>query len=249
MERRRAKRIARRFRVHVRDQATGEVLSGFTGNVSTGGAYLSTVRVLPLQTRIELEIEAPSRSYAFEALVVRIEKVAPELRAVKQAGYGVRFLTVEDLVHEMLRPAAAPPAKPAGAAAMAAASSPPAEAPAPAVVVTSPTAQQAGALAKASAPASTAPVLELRIRDLQHLIAVCHREISRGALLVPSAIELDYGTEVVVALHLPSEVGGTLEMRGKVLRRIEASSVFPAGVAVELVDTSAALAWLKPFMS
>ncbi len=103
MNRRESERVVRR--VPVRFTVRGgppEVVRGYTTNISGGGMFISTGRPLASGTRLRVEVGEPGRDFTVEGLVAHSRRTAPELRALGMAGMGVRFLTVSELVSEVL---------------------------------------------------------------------------------------------------------------------------------------------------
>lgn len=93
------RRLPVRFRTHGADATE---YTGFTTDISTSGAFVATRHVIPSGTRLRLEIGDPGRGFAIEGVVARSRKVAPALHAIGVSGMGVRFLSVEELVREIL---------------------------------------------------------------------------------------------------------------------------------------------------
>lgn len=103
MERRRSRRKA--HRVPVCFWPRGEVGSprrGFTTDVSTGGMHIATSSVCPSKTRLRIEVGREEEAFVVEGVVAYSHRIAPELRKLGLSGMGVRFLTVEELVTELV---------------------------------------------------------------------------------------------------------------------------------------------------
>ncbi len=82
-------------------------LSGFTSDISTGGLFLSTTRLIPLDRRVHLQVfVGDGRFILFEGVVMRHKDVPAQLRTVERGGFGVRFLHVDELVGPLLPNAA-----------------------------------------------------------------------------------------------------------------------------------------------
>lgn len=101
MERRRQRRSSRRFQVAFRERGTDARHVGFTTNISTSGMFIATGRTLPEGTRLRVEIGSGERGFVVEAIVAHSMRVEQRFRAVRQAGMGVRFLSVAELVAEL----------------------------------------------------------------------------------------------------------------------------------------------------
>ena len=102
MERRADPRSARRFRVHFWIRGLDKSHPAFTTNISTAGMFIATNYSVAPGTRVRAEVVSGESSFMVEGAVARVVKVSPTLRSVRQAGLGVRFLTVKELVEEMI---------------------------------------------------------------------------------------------------------------------------------------------------
>lgn len=110
MEKRRARRHARRLRVRfgVRGEA-GFPWDGFTHDVSASGLFVVTGHQVAPGGRVHLEVLLPGAGALYaEGLVSRQALVPPELRAVVRGGLGVRLLGAHELLGELV-PSQAPP--------------------------------------------------------------------------------------------------------------------------------------------
>jgi hypothetical protein len=101
MEKRRNRRYPKRTRVRYGEGAFTH--TGFTSDISATGLFLVTSHMLPVGTRLHVEVAAEGeRLVFFEGLVARQKMVAPELRQVMRAGMGVRLLTPSELLGELV---------------------------------------------------------------------------------------------------------------------------------------------------
>lgn len=66
--------------------------TGFTMNVSLGGAYIKTNSVFKPGTTIQVELELPSGKHSMWARVVWAKRVPPQLAHVLPCGMGIRFV-------------------------------------------------------------------------------------------------------------------------------------------------------------
>ncbi len=103
MNRRENERVVRRVPVRftVRGEAA-EPVRGYTTNISTGGMFISTGRPSESGKRLRIEVGEEGRDFTVEGLVAHSRRTAPELRVLGLTGMGVRFLTVAELVSELL---------------------------------------------------------------------------------------------------------------------------------------------------
>lgn len=99
------KRQHRRFkkRYTVRFGTTDLSKSGLTGDISKGGAFILTRDLMPLDTRVHLQVQLDTKNFVlFEGIVQRHRKVPPELRQLDPGGFGVRFLYPGEVVADIV---------------------------------------------------------------------------------------------------------------------------------------------------
>lgn len=99
------KRQHRRFkkRYTVRFGTTDLSKSGITGDISKGGAFIMTRELIPLDTRVHLQVQLDPKNFVlFEGIVQRHRKVPPELRQMDPGGFGVRFLYPGEVVADIV---------------------------------------------------------------------------------------------------------------------------------------------------
>jgi len=114
MSRRRSARRARRVSVTFWKQGDLHPYTGFTTNISLTGMFVGTNSPLPGGTRLRVEIHG-ERGFVIEGVVAHARKVRGEMARVTQSGMGVRFLSAEELVRELM-PTVVPPGPPGTAA-------------------------------------------------------------------------------------------------------------------------------------
>ncbi len=99
------KRQHRRFkkRYTVRFGTTDMSKSGLTGDISKGGAFILTRDLMPLDTRVHLQVQLDQKNFVlFEGIVQRHRQVPPELRQMDPGGFGVRFLYPGEVVADIV---------------------------------------------------------------------------------------------------------------------------------------------------
>jgi Tfp pilus assembly protein PilZ len=99
MERREQARRSRRVPVQFWKQGGDKRYRGYSANISTGGMYIDTNTLFGAGSRIRLEIGTGEHAFMAEAVVARVNKSHQTLRT---SGMGVRFLTIDELVGELL---------------------------------------------------------------------------------------------------------------------------------------------------
>ncbi len=102
MSRRRSVRRARRVQVQFWKRGEPHAYPGYTTNISTTGMFIATRSPLPQGTRVRVEVLDRDRGFMVEGMVAHARKVRGELMRISQPGMGVRFLSVEDLVKELI---------------------------------------------------------------------------------------------------------------------------------------------------
>jgi hypothetical protein len=110
VNRRRSERVTKRvevqfwqpgWQVAVAGQVGPKVLRGYSTNVSASGMHIATATPLPAQSRLRIEVLYGERGFVIEGVVAHRRAVHPELVKVTPPGMGVRFLSPEELVHEL----------------------------------------------------------------------------------------------------------------------------------------------------
>jgi hypothetical protein len=102
MSRRRAVRRPRRVQVHFWRQGDSTAYVGYTTNISLTGMYIATNSPVQSGSRIRIEVVDRDRGFMVEGVVAHARKIQAELARLGQSGMGVRFLTVEELVRELI---------------------------------------------------------------------------------------------------------------------------------------------------
>lgn len=75
---------------------------GYTTNISPGGMFVATGTPVRSGVRLRIEVGEEADFFAVEGRVAHSRRLAPELRKLGVAGMGVRFLTMGELVSELL---------------------------------------------------------------------------------------------------------------------------------------------------
>ena len=99
MERREQERRPRRVQVHFWKSGTNKRYRGYSANISTGGMYIDTNNLVSAGSRIRLEVGSGEHTFMTEAVVARVNK---SLQTLRPSGMGVRFLTIAELVGELI---------------------------------------------------------------------------------------------------------------------------------------------------
>lgn len=250
MSRRRAVRRARRVQVHFWKRGEPAVYTGYTTNISTTGMFIATNSPVPQGARIRIEIMDHDRGFMVEGVVAHARRIRGDLARLQLSGMGVRFLSVEELVRELI-PAAhgveeipAPrPAPPAPAP-----EPPPSSSPAAAAVTPPPPAPSPAGPVEGSAGAFT-----VRFEGNEEFLEVFRRDIQQGGLFVATRYPARVHETVTVELHPPLPGAPAVLLRARVVQRFdpgagEAGFNLLAGMGLELMDLPAVIEKLQPLV-
>jgi Tfp pilus assembly protein PilZ len=116
VDRRRQLRRVRHVQVRFHRRGDPQPQTGSSLDISTTGMFIITNNPLPPGERIRVEVLGEN-GFVVEAVVARALRVATHLQAIKKPGMGVRFLTVEELVADLVTRGAGPRGEKSGGAA------------------------------------------------------------------------------------------------------------------------------------
>ncbi|HEV7784797.1 MAG TPA: PilZ domain-containing protein, partial [Thermoanaerobaculia bacterium] len=102
MSRRRAVRRPRRVQVSFWRRGDATAYIGYTTNISVTGMFVATNSPMAGGSRIRVEVVDRDRGFMVEGVVAHARKFHVDLARVSLSGMGVRFLTVEELVRELI---------------------------------------------------------------------------------------------------------------------------------------------------
>ena len=223
---------------------------GYTTNISLTGMFIGTRSPFPPGTRLRIEVLEGDRGFMVEGVVMHARKVPGELMRLNQPGMGVRFLSVEDLVRELvpagygeedLPPAHAEPLPPLP-------EPPPPPAPSP---IPPPVSQPSDPIPTPSEGGGTFAVHFLNPAEF---LQVYRRDIANGGLFVSTRYPGRLQETVNVELHPPFVNARPVVVRARVVQRFEPSgdSFGPnllAGMGVELLDLPSVVESLQPYVA
>lgn len=75
---------------------------GYTTNISTTGMFVATNSPMAPGTRVRVEVMDRDRGFVVEGIVAHARKIRGDLARINLSGMGIRFLSVEELVRELL---------------------------------------------------------------------------------------------------------------------------------------------------
>lgn len=227
---------------------------GYTINISLTGMFIATHNPLPPGTRLRVEVLEADRGFVVEGLVVHARKVRSELMRLTQPGMGVHFLTVEELVRELV-----PTAHDEGEFPGLSRSPSPLAEPEPEAQEASPVAPPPAERPSApSAPAIPTPregagTFAVHFLSPQEFLEVYRRDILNGGLFVSTRYPGQLQETISVELHPPFPQALPVLTRARVVHRVEpAGDGFGpnllAGMGVELLDLPGLIEKLQPFV-
>lgn len=247
--RRRAVRRPRRVQVHFWRQGDPAAYAGYTTNISLTGMFIATNNPIPSGSRIRVEVIDRDRGFMVEGLVAHARKMQPELARLNQSGMGVRFLSVEELVRELMpsglgeteetsrdvtraEPVAPPSSLPPSAAPSQTVLIPNLAAPSdllqsPDPTATPPRAPDARKPTRASKTRPAVPVApsggsySVRFADIDEFLEVFDRDILHGGLFVSTLYPARLQETVSVELFPAGPFVPPVMMRARVVQRFE----------------------------
>jgi hypothetical protein len=246
---------------------------GYTTNISLTGMFIATNSPVSSGGRVRIEVVDREKGFMVEGVVAHARKSPVELARLKQSGMGVRFLSVEELVRELMPaglagteevpqeasrqepipPSPAPPEPhPVATVSLDPALAPappvpaPAEAPQPRLVTPPPSPPR-------RPPAPMAPSggsFTVRFSGVEEFLEVYRRDILQGGLFVSTRYPARLQEMVAVELYPPGLLLDPILVRARVVQRFEPHSDcgpnLLAGMGLELLDVPALLERLAP---
>lgn len=252
--RRRAVRRPRRVQVHFWRQGDPAAYIGYTTNISLTGMFIATNSPVTSGSRIRIEVIDRDRGFMVEGVVAHARKTPVELARLNQSGMGVRFLSVEELVRELMpaglaeteevprqtgprpQPPPSPPSPPPTEVMPAAAlpprtpPRPPAPRPSEPVAVSAPrpvVVVPPPPLPPRRPPASVEPSggsFTVRFSGIEEFLEVYRRDILQGGLFVSTRYPARLQETVNVELYPPGLVVDPVLVRARVVQRFEPQS-------------------------
>lgn len=258
MSRRRAVRRARRVQVHFWKRGEPTPYAGYTTNISMTGMFIATNSPMPRGSRIRIEVMDQDRGFMMEGVVAHARKMRGDMARLNQSGMGVRFLSVEELVRELIPVAYGQseeiPKSPQTPAPQPAAT-PRAAAPPPTPEVFRPLAPSS----PPEAPEAPRPPIgmgggtfAIRFEGPEEFLEVFRRDIQQGGLFVSTLYPARLQESVLVELHPPLPGGEPVLLRARVVQRFEPHAGegvnLLAGMGLELLDLSEVIQKLQPIV-
>jgi PilZ domain len=102
MTRRRNVRRPRRVQVQFWRRGEAQAYTGYSTNISTTGMFLATTSPQGPGTRLRVEVMDGNHGFVVEGVVAHARKVRGDMMRLTHPGMGIRFLSVEELVRELI---------------------------------------------------------------------------------------------------------------------------------------------------
>jgi len=262
--RRRAVRRPRRVQVQFWKRGETRASPGYTTNISTTGMFLATNSPLPPGTRVRVEVLEGDRGFIVEGVVAHARKMPAELLRLSQSGMGIRFLSVEELVRELIPvvPGESEEVPERGPAPVAHVPPPPPSVmPRPAVTGSMPAPP-----APPAAPARPEPVAAPAPKPIEggglfsmgflgpaEFLEIYQRDIVNGGLFVSTRYPGRLQESVRIELRPPLPGAPTVILQARVVQRFEPQDGhfgpnLLSGMGVEILNLATALDELRPIV-
>jgi Tfp pilus assembly protein PilZ len=263
MDRRRSRRWPRQLDIRFWKRGEeGQPTRAVSTNVSRTGIFLRTPQVLPSGARLRLEVNCAGRSFVAEGVVMRALRSAPHLQAAIPSGMGVRFLSVEELLEDLLpgiNLLADEQVPDGGATATLVAHDVPAARPdpytappsRPAPVPAPPSPMPSSALP--GAPIGSGVVFPLRFRDREQFQRAFARDIQTGGLFVSTETPPPLDSMLVVEVTIDGVPVAPVRLQARVVHRLDpppggAAGNLLVGVGVQFLDVGRAVEELRSLL-
>lgn len=269
---RRAVRRPRRVQVHFWRHGESIPHIGYTTNISLTGMFIATNSPVSSGSRIRVEVVDRERGFMVEGVVAHARKMQPELARLNQSGMGVRFLTVDELVRELI-PAALGETEeiPGGATTRLEIRPEPQPEPQPEPLIPPPPLPPPPPTPAAPIPVSAPPPkpapppmpdrpavpvapsggsFTVRFSGVEEFLEVYRRDILQGGLFVSTLYPARLQETVSVEMFPPGPVVQPILVRARVVQRFEphadTGTNLLSGMGLELLELPALLAALGP---
>lgn len=272
MSRRRAVRRPRRVQVHFWKQGEPTAYVGYTTNISMTGMFVATNSPMGPGARIRVEVIDRDRGFMVEGVVAHARKMRGDMARMSQSGMGVRFLSVEELVRELI-PAAYGQTEEipqnadrgsfsagGGISAPAPEPEPPMQEPMAPITAPLPPAPLRPPVPEPVQPAPSPPPVpvsgnggsfSVSFSSVDEFLEVYRRDILQGGLFVSTRYPGRLQETVTVELHPPLPFAEPILVRARVVQRFDPGSDphspnLLSGMGLELIDLPALVEKLQP---
>jgi len=274
-ERRRNRRWPRQLEVRFWKQGEeGQGSRAISTNVSRTGIFVRTQMVLPSGTRMRIAVGHGGRSFTVEGVVMRALRSPAHLQSVMPSGMGVRFMTSEELLEELLPAidfqaeeripggigtptssvvdsAGSEPRPPSGTFRAGDVSMPP---PSTAAAAPQPRPSVAATAAAAGKDAIEPTALyPLRFRDPDQFRRVFDRDVKTGGLFIHTSRPPALDAVILVEVGVEGLAVPPVRLQARVVHRMESPPDSPpgnllAGMGVQFLDVDRAVEQLRSLL-
>jgi hypothetical protein len=247
---RRSVRRPRRVQVQFWKRGEPQVLPGYTTNISTTGMFVATTSPQAPGTRLRIEVIDGNHGFMVEGVVAHARKVRGDMMRLTHPGMGIRFLSVEELVRELI------PVMPGETEEIPETQRDWGQPPAPPQPVTAP------APVRPPDPPPPPPVPRpvegvgafiVQFLGASELVEVFQRDILNGGLFISTRYPARLQEVIKVDLQPPIAGVEPVSFRARVVQRFEpqGNDFGPnllAGMGVEILDLPVVIQKLRPFV-
>jgi Tfp pilus assembly protein PilZ len=226
---------------------------GYTTNISMTGMFVATNSPFAAGSRIRVELVDRDRAFMVEGIVAHARRLQLELVRLSQSGMGVRFLTVEELVRELIPGGLGESAETEVIPVDRVREEPPPPQPTPAPA--SAKSANAGPPPPPSAPVDPAGgSFTVRFAGVAEFLAVYQRDLVQGGLFVSTPLPARLHETVRVELYPPGFSALPVVLQARVVQRFEPQTGaggpnLLSGMGLELMDLPALIARLEPVIA
>lgn len=211
MDKRKSPRYKRRIQLRFWSLDERKPRKGFTHNVSVSGMFIATNAPFKPGTRILVEIPTTVEKLTLQAVVRYAARVDPILQKVKPSGMGIWFLTVEELMGELLKLKK------------------------PSTVVEKEDGEDAEV---EESQELQGPVLTVAFATPHHFANTYERDIKYGGLFVPTAESVEEDDKVVLEFRFEWDPSLTVQVQANVIKKFAAAEGSATGEAVSGVGVA-----------
>ena len=211
MDKRKTPRYKRRIQLRFWSSDDRNPRKGFTHNVSVAGMFIASNAPFKPGTRIFVEIPTSTEKMILQAEVRNAARVDPLLQKVKPSGMGVRFLTTEELMAELLKLKKPPPGEE----------------------------KEAGEEAEVEeSQGLQGPVLEVTFTTPHDLANTYERDIKYGGLFLPTEQSVEEEDKVVVEFRFDWDSSLAVQVQANVIKKFAAAEGSATGETVSGVGVA-----------
>lgn len=261
MDRRSSRRWPRQLEARLWKSGQEHSFRATATNVSLTGIWVRTPNVAPIGTRFRVEMAYGGAAFVVETVVARAIRTPPHIQTAKPSGMGLRYLTPDELLEELLPgliSSAREEAEGSAPGPAAPSARRPGELRPPSAAEPSVSAAPAkGAETASPLPESPVPadrLFRIRYRDREQFRRVFERDIEGGGLFVPAMHPPELEAVIRVEVSIDEADGSPVRVEGRVVHRMEAApgeeseGSLLSGMGVQFTDIPRAVERLRALL-